>query len=135
MRPGNLRDTGASVKHFKMNVRMWPIMKEEKSVLLLYAAGFKDLEKQPVNLRNYTDHDLQVPEIFLHLDNKYRAKRRTYQDSGDIPVSTLLELCRECVRDELVKYNIKNLFHVVPILPLPQRVKAYLLHGASLQIQ
>ncbi len=114
---------------------MWPILKEEETVLLLYAAGFKNLENQPVNLRNYTDHDLEVPEIFLHLDKKYRAKRKNSQDSGDIPVPTLLETCREVVRDELTKYNIKNLFHVVPLLPLPQKVKGYLLHGATLQTQ
>ncbi len=127
-----LLGTGTSVKHLKLTVRMFPIMNEEESVLVLYAAGFKDFEKRPLNLRNFTDKNLQVPEIFQHLDRKYRkyhAKGKDPRGEGEvISVPRLFEICREWVRDELIQHNTKNLFHVVKELCLPNEVKAQLVY-------
>ncbi len=130
-----LLSVGASVKHFKMNARMWPTMSED-SVLVLYAAGLEDFENQPMNVKNFTDKGLDVPEIFKHLDRKYNAKRKTVSNFCDITcVPTLYEICRDMLRDELIKQNATNLFQVVSKLPLPNEVKAYLLYGASLNVQ
>ena len=109
---------------------MWPIMNDEESVLLLYAAGFKDFENRPLNLKNFIDNGLEVPEVFKHLDKKYRAKHQSRMDT----VPTLFEACREVVRDELIKHNTMNLFQVVNMLPLPKDVNKYLLYNASLDI-
>ena len=110
-------------------------MAEEESVLVLYAAGLKNFEKRPINLRNFTDKGLEVPEIFKHLDQKYHAKRKTSKDRYNMSVPKLMEICREVVRDELIDNNTKNLFHLVPMLPLPEKVREYLLYGASLQFK
>ncbi len=130
-----LLSVGASVKHFKMNVRMRPTMIEEDSALVLHAAGFKEFENRPMNFNNFMDNGLEVPDIFEYLDRKYNTARKTGFNVCDISyVPTLYEICRDMLRDELIKHNTTNLFQVVPRLPLPNEVKAYLLYGASLNI-
>ncbi len=138
-RPATLKTllaAGAPVKQLKMTVRMWPIMNEPESVLLLYAAGFREFENRPLNLKMFVDNGLEVPEVFLHLDKKYRARKKVSDNScTSSVVPTLFEVCREIIRDELIQHNTKNLFQVVDLLPLPKEVKEYLLYGASLSIK
>ncbi len=117
-----------------MTVRMWPMMTEEESVRLLYAAGLKDFEKRPVNLKSFTDKGLEVPEIFRHLDKKYR-RTKGKASANIIPVPRLLEACRDVVRDHLIEHNARNLFQVVPELEIPRNLKTYLLYEASVPVQ
>lgn len=135
-RPATLKTllaAGAPVKQLKMTVRMWPIMNDPESVLLLYAAGYRDFENRPLNLSIFKEND--VPEVFTHLYKKHHAKRKSAGNSCiNTAVPTLLEVCREMIRDELIQQNTKNLFQVVDLLPLPKEVKEYLLYGASLEI-
>ncbi len=133
-----LLSAGAPIKQLKMTVRMWPIMNESDSVLLLYAAGFKDFENRKLNLNTFTNQGLEIPEIFKHIDKKYHAK--VERKAGEIfcnnnTVPTLLEYCREVVRDELIKHNEGNLFKVTTALPLPKELQAYLIYGASLEVE
>ncbi len=51
---------------------------------------------------------------------------------GTVPMK-LMEMCRDSVRNHLTKVGRQNLFVVIPQLPLPSAIKAYLLYHETLE--
>ncbi len=127
-----LLDAGAQVKHIQMIGMMWPIRAEGESVLLLYAAGFKGFEDLELYQRHVEGQCVEVFELFEYLDKKYQTKHNPVGMIHKVP--SLSDLCREVIRDQLIENNTRNLFKVVPTLPLPDQVKLDLLFGATLHI-
>ena len=120
----------SGVNHTKMTIRMWAILDVEESARLLHAAGFTGFENRHFEIQHYVTRGKVVPQLCLDLNMKYYAKRTPGQNpQGNL--LTLQELCRDTVRDVLLKHNARNLFKVVPRLPLPDQIKSYLLYNMS----